>query len=107
MVEPGEGKETSWMPGEDTAMDVVIELRVEQLMPGDVIRLEGNVWVVEDLRLGAHDVCFLATLGGHVRACDRAQPVQLFGAQAGISATVSRYSAGAEKVPSAPSLALV
>jgi hypothetical protein len=65
------------------------------------------VWVVEDLRLGANDVCFLATPGGHVHAFERAQPVQLLSDQAGISATASRYSADAANVPSAPSLALV
>jgi hypothetical protein len=92
------------MSGDLTALETALELRVEQLMPGDVIRLQGNVWVVEDLRLGADDVCFLATLGGHVHACDHAQPVQLLGAQAGSFATDSRYSADAENVPPAPSL---
>jgi hypothetical protein len=80
------------------------QLRAEELLPGDVIRLAGNVWVVRDCRLGADGVCFLATLGGHMHACDRAQPVQLLSAQAGIRATVSRYSAEAANAPSGLSL---
>ncbi len=52
-------------------------LRVDELLPGDVIRLAGNVWVVQDARLGSDGVCFLSTLGGHMQACDRFQQVQL------------------------------
>jgi hypothetical protein len=53
------------------------EVRVDEVLPGDVIRLAGNVWVVQDARLGSAGVCFLSTLGGHMQACDRSHPVQL------------------------------
>lgn len=53
------------------------DVRADELLPGDVIRMAGNVWVVQDARLGSGDVCFLSTLGGHMQACDRSQRVQL------------------------------
>jgi hypothetical protein len=53
------------------------DLRADEVLPGDVIRMAGNVWVVQDARLGSGGVCFLSTLGGHMYACDRSQRVQL------------------------------
>jgi hypothetical protein len=53
------------------------DLRADEVLPGDVIRMAGNVWSVEDARLGSAGVCFLSTLGGHMQACDRSQQVQL------------------------------
>jgi len=54
---------------------------VEELLPGDVIGLAGNVWVVRDCRLGSDGVCFVAMLGGHVHAWDRSHAVRLLRAQ--------------------------
>ena len=53
------------------------DLRADEVLPGDVIRMAGNVWVIQDARLGSGGVCFLSTLGGHMYACDRSQQVQL------------------------------
>ena len=53
------------------------DVRADEVLPGDVIRMAGNVWVVQDAGLGAGGVCFLSTLGGHMNACDRSQRVQL------------------------------
>ncbi len=58
------------------------ELRADELLPGDVIRLAGNVWVVQDARLGLAGVCFLSTLGGHMHACERSDRVQLLSSTA-------------------------
>ncbi len=52
-------------------------MRADEVLPGDVIRMAGNVWAVQDARLGSAGVCFLSTLGGHMQACDRSQQVQL------------------------------
>lgn len=57
------------------------ELRADELLPGDLIRLEGNVWLVQDARLGSAGICFLATLGGHMQACERSHRVQLLSAE--------------------------
>jgi len=53
------------------------DVRADEVLPGDVIRMAGNVWAVDDARLGSGGVCFLSTLGGHMQACDRSQQVQL------------------------------
>jgi len=66
------------------------DLRADEVLPGDVIRMAGNVWVVQDARLGSAGVCFLSTLGGHMYACDRSQQVQLLSSpRTGLSARVA------------------
>ncbi len=59
------------------------DVRADEVLPGDVIRLAGNVWVVEDARLGCAGVCFLSTLGGHMHACERSDRLQLLSSQGG------------------------
>lgn len=53
------------------------DVRADEVLPGDVIRTAGNVWVVQDARIGSGGVCFLSTLGGHMQACDRTHRIQL------------------------------
>jgi hypothetical protein len=58
------------------------DVRADEVLPGDVIRLAGNAWVVQDARLGAAGICFLSTLGGHMHACERSHRVKLLSSPA-------------------------